>query len=591
MVRNLPKPPLYRTDLLRKVVVVIAILPFVLPQLAFAQTDLAEPDTEIRFPYQALVRSAKTVVRSGPGKVHYGTEALKQGDSVLVYRHDPGNWAAIRPLDRSFSLVPESTLKMVEDGIGEVIIEDARAWVGTHLGPVENPQWQVKLRKGELINVIGEVFYPDPDGHSQAWYQIEPPAGEFRWVRLDALKPLVAQSPTRPVIKDDAVQTANHTHTSSPNSFDSPTQRPPRDLNTRDDRVIGSGLKRVPKVMPRPQASLANRNPPFSANERVESPVQPIESFAGPEPDIALTNATSEIPSPQNQEGINEGWRPSTRPISKRSFSNQSQTPTNDWQTPTGSSQPSSWSAEARNETNANAIVRTADRAPSMRSFASNLRLAEGSVRTSYTNMSSELAAIEDRLTIEMSKDPRQWQLNDLAVEAKRLVRSANSGGELENANRLITKIQNCELLKAQFLGNPSAGLPLGSRNQTQNILLQNPSIPGASTAPGNPANLAAVASSSPAISSPANRAQGYDAIGWLNELKRGQGAARSTYVLLNDQGRITHHIQPVPGVNLTRYLKRKIGVVGKLGFHQDLNLKHVLASRVYEVAATPSTN
>ena len=47
---------------------------------------------QVNFPYQALVLRDGADVHSGPGTVLYGTEKLKQGTAIEVYRHDPGGW-------------------------------------------------------------------------------------------------------------------------------------------------------------------------------------------------------------------------------------------------------------------------------------------------------------------------------------------------------------------------------------------------------------------------------------------------------------------------------------------------------------------
>ena len=62
----------------------------------------------LKFPCQAFVLKDETLVLSGPGESHYPTEQLDQGATVEVYREDPGGWFAIRPVEGSFSLVPES---------------------------------------------------------------------------------------------------------------------------------------------------------------------------------------------------------------------------------------------------------------------------------------------------------------------------------------------------------------------------------------------------------------------------------------------------------------------------------------------------
>ena len=51
------------------------------------------------FPYKATVASEDVYVRSGPGQNYYPTDKLKRGQEVEVYRHDPGGWCAIRPVE------------------------------------------------------------------------------------------------------------------------------------------------------------------------------------------------------------------------------------------------------------------------------------------------------------------------------------------------------------------------------------------------------------------------------------------------------------------------------------------------------------
>ena len=72
-----------------------------------------------------------------------------------------------------------------------------------------------------------------------------------------------------------------------------------------------------------------------------------------------------------------------------------------------------------------------------------------------------------------------------------------------------------------------------------------------------------------------------YDAHGWLNKLVRSKGSLQPTYVLEDDNGRILYHIAPSPGLNLNRYLKSRVGVIGRRGFHQELQLNHVTAERI----------
>ena len=79
-----------------------------------------------------------------------------------------------------------------------------------------------------------------------------------------------------------------------------------------------------------------------------------------------------------------------------------------------------------------------------------------------------------------------------------------------------------------------------------------------------------------------------YDAFGWLDKLVRDSGNSPSTFVIKDDSGKITHHVSPVPGLNLHRYLRQKVGVIGQRGYHQQLRLDHVTGERVVVLQKTP---
>ncbi|MEL7496728.1 MAG: hypothetical protein AAFN77_03915 [Planctomycetota bacterium] len=566
--------------------------------------------------YQALISTPEATVRSGPGSVHYGTLKLERGDSVEVFRHDPGGWCAVRPPEGSFSMVPESTIKIVREGVGEVAIEDARAWVGTRLGPVEKPLWQVKLRKGELVSVIGEMSYPNPEGYSTVWYQIKSPPGEFRWIKIDELEPLYGELP-------EPDREPAETHTSArpaanqpdgPNEVQRAPQReapsenirqskPQPDLNTRDDRVIGSALRagrtestspldsasRLTPPSPRPQqirqldstrepsrisssnaidvpSSLAARISPnvvradFDSNSSGDSVDEPVRLIA----------AQQDVVLPQNQEGVNQGWRPSRRALGDRQnvSSNSEPSSVGDTASRWRDAPADNFSAAATpnwNQTNnstdtsqspgnLNRTDRFADATQNDTVLANQLQLARlAPIPGSYREMTATIVQLESELTREMiNGDPSTWNLDPLVFRARQLRQSTTTPQQQINLDRLLLKMQNCQQLRAQFGSDAS------------------------SSANATPLNgLSAVRANS-------DSGSGFDATGWLNELKRDQGTLRSTYVLQDANGKITHHIEATPGLNLDRYLKKKVGVIGQRGYHQRLKLDHVLVTRVF---------
>jgi len=141
------------------------------------------------FPYKASAVADDVYVRSGPGQSYYATDKLKRGQEVEVYRHEPGGWCKIRPIEGSFTWVSGRFLKPTKNNLAVVTEEGVAARVGSRFGETRDVI-QVRLRKGEVVEIL-ESPRDDRRGASQ-WYKIAPPSGEFRWVSnkyLDAEYP------------------------------------------------------------------------------------------------------------------------------------------------------------------------------------------------------------------------------------------------------------------------------------------------------------------------------------------------------------------------------------------------------------------
>ena len=134
------------------------------------------------FPFTAIVLRDNTPVRSGPSQQHYATDVLHHGQRVEIYRHDSGDWYAIRPPRGSFSWVPAECLKIGDDNLAEVMVKGVAARIGSRLNDEFHEQ-QVHLRRGEYLQVLGERKFVDPqNGMPQTMFKVAPPSGEFRWV-------------------------------------------------------------------------------------------------------------------------------------------------------------------------------------------------------------------------------------------------------------------------------------------------------------------------------------------------------------------------------------------------------------------------
>ena len=542
----------------------LALAP-VSPQVEVAAQTGA--DSESRFPYQAIVAREDCNVRSGPGQVHYATQKLQPGDVVEVYRHDPGGWLAIRPPQGSFSIVPESAINLVRDGVGEITVDDTWAWVGTRLDPVDKPMWQIKLRAQEQVSVLGELSWPGAEGHSTIWYQIEPPPGEFRWVHRDDLQRLADDLPTVQMEHRDGIPggfDASAAMENRPNVTIEPTNQQPEDPLLARDQVIGSGLKNPPTSLQRagtPAVTNPAQLPTITEPTGIDQ--APLQASRTPAtlPDVPQVigqttyhetpaDSGTALQGPQDHSGINQGWRRSSRAIREAGGSLPD------------SSQHSFRQAQVNNSARQSPITgqRYASSALDRQSMVDQLNQS----RTQLPGLDQagqslvSLVALESVLTGELLKpDPAQWTLEPIREMANRYV-AQGTPEQRQQAMRLLEKVQGCLRLKQAY-------------TQT-------------GTAVPTPSTFTATAMGDRATAGGANSpdAAEFDAVGRLNQMTRQQGALPNSYVLQDDSGKITHIIEPIPGLNLQRYLKQRIGVKGKRGVHQQLNLQYVRVERAF---------
>jgi len=511
-------------------------------------TNMSLAQSEARPLYQALVLRDGASIHSGPGTVHYPTERGEQGDIVEVYRHDPGGWCAIRPTKDSFSIVPELAIEIVDDGVGRILADRTKAWVGTLLGGVDKPLCLVKLKKDELVQVLGQVSWPHPEGHSTVWYQISPPAGEFRWIKMDDIQ---IPSWVRKSMKDD--------------------------------------LKKQTEIATKKESEVRSL---------LEEPPEPVSNF-----DVAVKQASLQTDQTDNQLTLagpsttNQGWRQATRPIQRRPRGNLANSSSSYYdrnsrresrkddysgapgsQSTYGKSPDRIYSrqdkpAEVPLNRVAGADVSSASLARGLNAARSNMNLRNG---FQANLMSRRLSALELQLTQEMLKNPQQWNLETLELEAASIFRDSNDLAERNLADKFLTKIENCRLVRAGFQQTGSGANDIFRINPTSRL---------GSTGFGPSASIRPTNSIGPTSGSVNPNAVDYgtqfDAHGWLNPLIQNGGRTEPTYVLVDAKGKITHHVAPIQGMNLSRFVKSYVGINGQRGYHNRLKLDHVTAHQV----------
>ena len=157
--------------------------------------DQPVPAADGPLPMAVEVGVEQAYLRAGPGEDYYPTERLALGRSLEVWAIDQRGWCAVRPVTGSFSWVraadiddeaalepaARSAVGGTGAGVGVVVADGAVARVGSQLNDLRHVA-QVRLEAGERVRVLERVRI-DRGRHAGLWARIEPPSGEFRWVR------------------------------------------------------------------------------------------------------------------------------------------------------------------------------------------------------------------------------------------------------------------------------------------------------------------------------------------------------------------------------------------------------------------------
>lgn len=250
----------------------------------------------------AVIRSAKATVHCGPGNEYYATQELKKGERVWVVDRDTNGWVAIQPPLGSYCWLAAKETKLLSNGREvEIVGNQAVCWVGSLVKQTDY-RWQSQLSVGTKVNIQGETQRTQADGTQQLWYQIDPPAGEMRWIRIEHLGAIdettdsvatatESSSSPKPSLgpKDSAVKTASATEV-----VDSKAKGSAR----KSDRKVQLASNYEPVAAPKPPRKLS----PNSMNNSEMRAIQPASA----------TSPIAARPAPAAQ-------RPSSRPSSRPS--------------------------------------------------------------------------------------------------------------------------------------------------------------------------------------------------------------------------------------------------------------------------------
>lgn len=491
---------------------------------------------EVEFtPYEAQVSVGQAAVHAIPSQNGYVTELLARGALVEVYRHDPGGWCAIRPTPESFSLVAASAVDYRPgDSTGIVKVDGAKAWVGTRISHTGQPLWQVKLREGEMVEVLATKEIPTgADGGAEKWLVISPPAGEFRWINIKSLSREATPAradvtfvrPPNPeeIEKREAEKKAERTRFAENSERQSAFAEGDRNLVAKSDSPTPELATNENRVAALPSESLLKEQ---------SSPVQP---------NAAQPNAVQDKDAPIG---------------------------TGTWETR------SSRGNKNRNNASSSGMNSNRNGTLSTSRGDAGANTKENKANVTAEQFSEIYYQAELAIADVLLKDPDAaglMRLRQLSNQLKETAQTVEQRVATDRVDQKIAKLEDNYVKMATLRANSK------DTRVASSVL-----VPKRDSTPRNPAE---VLRDTLGYTAPADHSQvKYTSQGTLNRLQNVNTGAKEDYVIQNKNGGIVAVVVGTPGFNLERYLNKEVAIVGQETKNKKNNLPVIVAERLVEV-------
>jgi uncharacterized protein YraI len=482
-------------------------------------------DAQDRLPYHVVLRQGQVEVRSGPGASHYVTSHLSAGDSIEVYRESGDGWLGIRPPSGSFSWVQADRLASTSrDDVARVTRDDTICRVGSLVAEVEHHVGQVYLEKDERIQLWDDFSVDTQTGRQllrDGWRRISPPSGEFRWVRA-----VDVQQASKPPNGDIDRPTNGLTASPSSGLTGSPASGSSQMPEHRADR----------EAAPSPEVRQATHFHPSASEPIGLSTAQVIQAVA--------IEPQQEMNKPADDRALDDEQHSDNAATDRLEEAAESQ-------------------AASDGENDADWTSRGA------RNRASGFREQppdsdeEADSTTSWTSQRgvprSELLDIEMRLAMTAARDIHLWRLQPLRDRIESIQARLKTEQQRDHARMLLERVTEYETLQNRFAvagEQVSPDLWNGTSERT-----------GAVGPPGWEDSLLSR----------------FDGNGWLVPVHSSQRLA-PPYALLDAEGEVLFYVAPSPGLNLHRYLRKRVGIYGQRREHPSVNKPWIAAERVVDL-------
>jgi len=163
-------------------------------------------------------------------------------------------------------------------------------------------------------------------------------------------------------------------------------------------------------------------------------------------------------------------------------------------------------------------------------------------------------------LALEITRSPLEWNFAPARQQIGELLAGAQSTVARARARRIQQKVEEFELLRIRYIGlGPASNIAASAVRDLDTVALT-------------------------AHQSTLENEPRFDGRGWLLPV-HSKKRESPPYALLDDAGKILQFVTPAPGLNLHRYLRRRVGIVGQKAPTSFLDKPQLTAHRVVDLA------
>jgi hypothetical protein len=197
-------------------------------------------------------------------------------------------------------------------------------------------------------------------------------------------------------------------------------------------------------------------------------------------------------------------------------------------------------------------------------------------VRAASADVPRLLSALRVDLSLLVTQPIEQWDLNSLDKRATDLAQTARGTTAEREVASVIERINEFDTLRRRHEKAQSGSAAALDEDVAAHGVSVTPQLPETSWETDLESAVGSGVDESE--SAPDNSAP--ETAGWLMPVHSTRRVA-PPFALLDDDGRVAAYVTPAPGLNLRRYVKQRVAIVGDQRYATDLRAAHITAERV----------